>query len=100
MPGFRPKVTMSERIDLLNFLKAKLNNELLTSPAPSPVIHQLVSTADSIPDQYFNQLTPLLPHAPKLMLAVRALNNAIVAGMSSPANFCAYLGLLAASLQA
>jgi hypothetical protein len=34
------------------------------------------------------------------MLAVQALNNAIVAGMSSPANFYDYLGLLAASLQA
>jgi hypothetical protein len=34
------------------------------------------------------------------MLALQALNNAIVGGMSSPANFYGYLGLLAASLQA
>jgi len=91
---------MSERHALLTFLKSKLNHELLTSPIPSPVIHQLVSTADNISDEHFNQLAPFLPHSSKLMLAVQALNNAIVGGMSSPANFYDYLGLLTASLQA
>ena len=90
---------MSERTDFLIFLKAKLTN-LLASPTPSPVIHQLVSTADGISDEHFNQLAPFLPNSPKLMLAVQAINNAIAAGMSSPANFYDYLGLLAASLQA
>jgi hypothetical protein len=94
------KAIMSDRIDILIFLKAKLNNELLTSRARSPAIHQLVSTADNISDEHFNQLAPFLPHSPKLMLAVQALNNAIVGGMSSPATFYDYVGLLAASLQA
>jgi hypothetical protein len=47
---------MSERVDLFTYLTAKLNNELLTSPAPSQVIHQLVSTADGISDEHFNRL--------------------------------------------
>ena len=93
---------MSERIDLLTYLKTKLNNEHVTnldSPT-AQTIHRLVSTADSIQDEHFNQLAPELPHSPKLMLAVRALNGAIVAGMSSPANFYEYLTLLAIALRA
>jgi hypothetical protein len=91
---------MSERTDLLSYLKAKLNQELATSETPSQTIHRVVSTADNISDEHFNQIAPELPHSPKLMLAVQALNAAIVAGMSSPANFYEYLTLLAIALRA
>jgi hypothetical protein len=93
---------MSERIDLLTYLKAKLNNELITNPDAPAVqsVHRLVSSAPDIADEHFNQLAPFVPSSPKLMLAVQALNDAVAAGISSPANFYEYLTLLTGALQA
>jgi hypothetical protein len=71
------------------YLKSKLNTELANnsdSPAAQS-IHRLVSDAESISDEHFTQLVPSLPHAPKLMLAAQALNDAIAAGTASPASF-------------
>jgi hypothetical protein len=59
----------------------------------------LATTADGISDEHFNQIALFL-NSPKLLLAVQALNSAIVAGNSSPANFYDYLSLLAGALQA
>jgi hypothetical protein len=86
---------MSEHIDLLTYLKSKLNTELANnsdSPAAQS-IHRLVSDAESISDEHFNQLAPSPPHAPKLMLAAQALRgrNCIARKL--------LLSLLAAALQ-
>lgn len=93
---------MSERIDLLTYLEAKLRHALVSNPK-SPngyVLHRIIYTTENISDEHFNQLAPFLPHWPKLMLAVNALNNGFVFGNSSPASFHEYVGALAASLQA
>jgi hypothetical protein len=77
---------MSERIDFLTYLKAKLNNELITNPdAPAvQTVRRLVSSATDIADEHFNQLALFVRSSPKLMLAVQALNDAVAAGTSPP----------------
>jgi hypothetical protein len=99
------KENMSTKTDCLAYLKSKLENEftkLIVSGSNLPAtqtIHRLVSTADNIDDGFFAQIEPSYePLTPKFLSTVQTLNNAIVGGSSTPANFDGYVKSLATAL--
>jgi hypothetical protein len=99
---------MSTKIDCLVYLKSKLANEftkLTTGESPNlPAaqnVQRLVTTAHGIDDGYFAIIEPLfVPASSKFLLLVRVLNEGIINGTSSPANFDEYVALLVTALQA
>jgi hypothetical protein len=101
------KETMSTKIDCLVYLKSKLTHEftkLTTGDIPNlPAaqnIQRIVGTAENIGDGYFAIIEPLFdPVTPKFMLLVRNLNDSIINGTATAANFDEYVKLLVTALQ-
>jgi hypothetical protein len=97
---------MSSKIDFTVYIKGTLNRQLATLLAADDVqgaqnVQRFLRTSDHIHDGYFGSIAPAFePIPPKLMLAVQTLNNAIVTGTSSPANFNEYALAVLAALQA
>jgi hypothetical protein len=98
---------MSTKIDCVTYLKSTLTTAF-TKPTvgPSPNIpaaqriQRLVLSAESISDGYFAKIEPFFePVSPKFMLMVKVLNEAIISGSSSAANFDEYIALLVTALQ-
>jgi hypothetical protein len=98
---------MSTKIDCVTYLKSTLTTAF-TKPTvgPSPNIpaaqriQHLVLSAESISDGYFAKIEPFFePVSPKFMLMVKVLNEAIISGSSSAANFDEYMALLVTALQ-
>lgn len=84
---------MSAKLNFIVYLKGKLNHQLATLLAANDQqgaqnVQRFLGTSDHIHD------------APKLMLTVQTLNNAIVTGTSSPANFNEYALAVVTALQA
>jgi len=106
--GLPAKETMSTKIDCLTYLKSTLQiqfTKLTTGDSPNlPAaqnIQRLMGTAHGIYDGFFAIIEPLFdPVTPKFMLLVRNLNDSIITGTSSPANFDEYVKLLVTALQA
>jgi hypothetical protein len=96
---------MSTKIDCTTYLKSTLtaaSNKLKSQTPPDNTtagrLDQIVRTAENISDGYWARIAPLYePFAPKLQLAVRDLNDAIIAGQSVP-NFDTYVSALVENL--
>jgi hypothetical protein len=99
--------SMSTKIDCLVYLKSTLENQftkLTTGDSPNlPAaqnVQRLVTTAHSIDDGFFAQIKPFYePITPKFMLLVRNLNDSIINGTATAANFDEYVKLLVTALQ-
>jgi hypothetical protein len=100
------ETTLSSKIDFIVYVKGKLNLALTTLIAANDVpaaqnVQRFLGTPDHIHDGYFARIEKSFePITPNLMLAVQALNAAIAAGTSSPANFNQYALAIAVALQA
>ena len=98
---------MSNKIDCLTYLKSTLSSDsskLLSAQPPDTAtagrLDQIVRTAENISDGYWARIEPLYdPFAPKLQLAVRDLNKAIIAGQRVP-DFDTYVSALVSNLAA
>ena len=96
---------MSNKLDFITYLTSTLNaaSTKLKSRTPpenatAGQLDTIVRTAENISDGYWTRIEPLYePFAPKLQLAVRNLNKAIITGQSVP-NFDAYIAALVANL--
>jgi len=90
------KDTMSTKIDFITYLKStltaassKLQSALSPDIETAGRLDQIVRTAENISSGYWAKIEPLYePFAPKLQLAVRHLNNDIIAGQSVPEIVC------------
>ena len=97
---------MSTKIDCVIYLKSKLENEfkkLSTGETPNiPAaqrIQRLVLTAENISDGYFAKIEPFFePVSAKFLLMVKVLNEGIISGSSSAADFDEYVALLVTAL--
>jgi hypothetical protein len=100
------ETTLSSKIDFIVYVKGKLNLALTTLIAANDVpaaqnVQRFLGTPDHIHDGYFARIEKSFePITPNLMLAVQALNAAIAAGTSPPANFNQYALAIAVALQA
>jgi hypothetical protein len=97
---------LSTKIDFTVFVKGKLNYALTTLIAANDIpsaqnVQRFLGAPDQIDDGYFAGIeNSFQPITSKLMLAVEALNAAIAAGTSAPANFTQYALAIAVALQA
>jgi len=98
---------MSTKIDCVIYLKSKLESEftkLTTGETPNlpaaQKVQLIVLTADNVSDGYFAKIEPFFePVSPKFMLMVKVLNESIINGNSSAADFDEYVALLVTALQ-
>jgi len=97
---------LSTKIDFTVYVKGKLNHQLATLLAANDVesaqrVQRFLQTDDHVHSGTFAHVEPYFkPITPKLMLAVRNLNNEIATGASAPANFHKYTLAILAVLQA
>jgi hypothetical protein len=98
---------MSNKIDCIFSLKSQLNyrfTELVASGTNLPAaqkLQSLIGTADNIDDGFYAEIKPFYePLTAAFLSSVQTLNDAIVAGSSTPADFNEYIKLLAAALLA
>ena len=95
---------MSTKIDCLVYLRTLLQNiyDADTGHDVSILqkIQKLILTADtpSLSEGYWNIIEPLYA-GPQFFNAVKALNASVVSGDATPADFTAYVKLLATSLR-
>jgi hypothetical protein len=95
------------KIDCLVYLKSTLENQftkLTTGESPNlPAaqnVQRLIGTAENISDGFFAQISPFYePITPKMMLLVKVLNEGIINGTASAANFDEYVKSLVTALQ-
>jgi hypothetical protein len=94
------------KLNFIVYVKGKLNHSLTTLIAANDAqgaqnVQRFLRTSDHIDDGYYSRFaSDFDPITPKLMLAVQALNNSIVGGTSSPANFNEYALAVLAAVQA
>jgi hypothetical protein len=98
---------LMSKIDCLVYLKSKLANEFTklttgntTNLPAAQSVQRLVTTAHGIDDGFFAIIEPLYdPVTPKFLLLVKVLNEGIINGTASAANFDEYVKLLVTELQ-
>jgi hypothetical protein len=96
---------MSTKIDCIIYLKSKLESEftkLATGETPNlpaaQKVQSIALTAENISDGYFAKIEPFFePVSPKFILV---LNEGIISGSSSVADFDEYVALLVSALTA
>ena len=81
-------------MNLRSFRPAKLPTSSSTKDS-TPVL-----SAENVSDGYFAKIEPFYePVSPKFMLMVKVLNESIISGSSSAADFDEYVALLVTALQ-
>jgi hypothetical protein len=99
------KENMSTKIDFATYLTStltaastKLKSQSPPNNAKASRLDTIVRSAENISVGYWAKIEPLYePFSPKLQLAVRDLNTAIIAGQNVQ-NFDAYISTLVANL--